>query len=173
MAHQTKVASYYQLNRDSNGFTKDGKKLLRTSVFHVDRIKKINKDWKGCGKFFEVDEDATKEYHAECKVRNEKLADKYAAEKQLSNTLLDLAKGSTPEPAKPEDQTDHQEVEANRLKEAQDNKKEELSIVHEAWGKSMADLDKSHTELAETNKLADADPEDKKLKEKAAVLPSQ
>lgn len=150
------VATLYKLYRTENGFTKENKQALR-----VDKIvpraetEKINKQWKQCGKYYEVSEAKTKAYYEDSEDRNKQLAEDAQAEKELSNVLVDLAKGKTN--SEPTPQTDHKKEEANAAKKALKEKKAEITKLFKKHQTALAAQGKAEEALTAADEAVEAD----------------
>lgn len=87
------VASFYQLMSDANGFREDRRELIRESV-KVSRTwaDKINSQCTACGKYYEIDEQATADYYESGKAVMAERAEAEEAKSAVSEALIDVVK---------------------------------------------------------------------------------
>lgn len=93
------VADYYKLFRGADGFDLDSKKLVNEGLLIPRKhIEKINRQYKSCGKYYVIDEDATNAAFEQGKenVKAIREAEENKAElgKVMADTLKAVKKGA-------------------------------------------------------------------------------
>ena len=161
MERQMVVATLYKLMREDGRFTKDNKKVLRKEkVVPIATVEKYNENWKSCGKYYEVHEKLTEKYYEESDVRNTELAEGYKAEGQLSNAMIDLAKGASAN-------TNPVDAKANKAAEekaADEADAKEIEGLVESHDKALVAVINAEEVAKKAKEAYGKAPEDEKLK---------
>jgi hypothetical protein len=101
--HVMAVASYYKLGKDGSVHSLEYKTLIEERVLvprkHID---KINDQYKQCGKYYVIDEDATDKAFAEGEKKSQAIREAQANADELGKVMADTLKAvKKPKKAKP------------------------------------------------------------------------